>query len=168
MKTWKDEPPSLTPIPMSFFHTTKQFFDTSWVSHNSAQLRHCLPKNQMLPATRLPPSDTNHKAGLSPKLLTSPLNNRLEDSTTSSLGSINLAERLTGLRETFYFRAYWFIIKGYNLGRVRKKRYTRQSMWESVRSSHALWTSLSPNLHVVKTRRSPNSILLDFKGGFID
>lgn len=130
--------------------------------------RHCLPKNQMLPATRLPPSDTNHKAGLSPKLLTSPLNNWLEDSTTSSLGSINLAERLTGLRETFYFRAYWFIIKGYNLGRVRKKRYTRQGMWESVRSSHALWTSLSPNLHVVKTRRSPNSILLDFKGGFID
>lgn len=119
IKRWT--PPILTPIPMSFFHTTKQFSDTSWVFHNSAQLRHWLPKNQMLSPTRLPPSDTNHKSGLSPKLLTNPLNYRWEDSTTSSSGSINLAEQLTRLRETFYFLAYWFIIKGYNSGIVRKR-----------------------------------------------
>ena len=39
-----------------------------------------------------------------------------------SLGSINLLEQLTELRETFYLLDYQFIIKGCNSGTARWKR----------------------------------------------
>lgn len=37
----------------------------------------------------------------------------------SSLGLINLLERLTELRETYYSLGYQFIVKGYNPGTDR-------------------------------------------------
>ena len=58
-----------------------------------------------------------------------------EGSTTSSLGSINLLEQLTELRETFCSPGYWFIIKGYNSGTARWKRYEGQGTWEGFRAS---------------------------------
>ena len=47
---------------------------------------------------------------------------------TPSLGSINLLEPLTELRETFYLLDYQFIIKGYNSGTARWKRCTGPGM----------------------------------------
>ena len=41
---------------------------------------------------------------------------------TSSLGSINLLEKLPELRETFYLLDYWFFRKGYNSGTARQKK----------------------------------------------
>ena len=46
------------------------------------------------------------------------------------MGLINVLERLTELRETFYLLDYWFIIEGYNSGTARWKRYTGQGTWE--------------------------------------
>ena len=60
---------------------------------------------------------------------------RLEVPTTPSLGSINLLEWLTELRETFYLLNYQFIVKGYNSGTARWKRYIRGGMGKGQGSS---------------------------------
>lgn len=49
---------------------------------------------------------------------------RLEILTTPSLGSINLFDQLTGLRETLYLLAHWFTIKGCESGMAMWKRCT--------------------------------------------
>ena len=66
--------------------------------------------------------------------------------TTSSLDSINLLKWFKEVRGTFCFLDYHFIIKGYDLGIARWKRYIGQGMWKRVRSFHALseYATLSP------------------------
>ena len=67
----------------------------------------------------------------------------------SSSDSVNLLEQLPELRETFYLLDYWFIMKEYNSGTARWKKYIGQSMgkghWASMPS---LSTPVFPNLHV--------------------
>ena len=79
-------------------------------------------------------SHTSCQPRLLPMLLTSYIC-RLEVPMTLSLGSINLLEWLTELRETFYLLDYQFILKGYNSGTARCKRYTGQRMGKGRRAS---------------------------------
>lgn len=53
----------------------------------------------------------------------------------SSLGLINLLERLTELRETYYSLGYQFIVKGYNPGTDRWKGCIKQDMGKGHRAS---------------------------------
>ena len=78
-----------------------------------------------------------------------PTGSKSEVPTTPSLGSINLLEQLTELRETFYLLDYWFIIKGYNSGTARLKRCIGQSKGKGLGvSTPSPSLLLPPNLHV--------------------
>ena len=72
-----------------------------------------------------------------------------------SLGSVNLLEWLTELRETFYLSDYHFIIKGSNSGNSGWKRCIRQVMVKSSELACSLWA------------HSPNLVLLGFYGDLI-
>ena len=70
---------------------------------------------------------------------------------TPSLGSINLLEWLTELREAFYLVDYQFILKGYNSGMARWKRCIGQGIRKGHRalmlSEQTTTHPLSPNVH---------------------
>ena len=55
---------------------------------------------------------------------------------TLSLGSINLPEWLTQFRETLYLLCYYcFIIKGYNSGTARWKKYVEHGTGKGHKAS---------------------------------
>lgn len=57
---------------------------------------------------------------------------------TPSLGSVSLLEQLTELREIFYLLDNRFIIKRYNSGTTRSKRFIWQGMGGGKRIFHVL------------------------------
>ena len=136
-------------------HPSKQnVLDTSSVSYNSTHSWHCpsgysVRSSQVRArshrAAALTTSDASHKPRLLPMLPIYRL--RVGGSMTSSLDSINLLENVTELRKTFYLLDHWFIIKGYNSGKARWKKCTR----ERTRNPHGLYgyTTLpkSPPVH---------------------
>ena len=86
-----------------------------------------------------------------------------------SSGLINFCEleQLTQFRKVFYLIDDWFIIKGYNSGTARWKRYIKQdSKWEEARGFHALSGHItlptSPCVH------QPGSSLNPVLWGFIE
>ena len=62
-----------------------------------------------------------------------------------SWGLVNLPERLTELRETFYLPDHQFTIRGYNSGTARQKGCTGQG----VGKGHALQGATLPIFHVI-------------------
>ena len=80
---------------------------------------------------------------------------RLELPMTFCSGSINLLERLTELRETFYSLDHWFMIKGYNSGTARWKRGIGQGVRKGHRASTpSLGSPLPPCLHMFTNREA--------------
>ena len=68
---------------------------------------------------------------------------------TFPLGSINLLQQLTELRETFYLLDHQFIIKEDNPGTVRQRSYIGQGIGKQHRTSmSSSGAPFSPNLHV--------------------
>ena len=93
---------------------------------------------------------------------------KLEISKPSSLGSINLLEWLRELRETFCLLDHHFIIKGYNSGTSRWKRYIVQGMGKGHRASMpSSCAPLPAPPHIRQPGSSPNPTLLGSYGGFI-
>lgn len=84
----------------------------------------------------------------------------------TSLGSINLLKQLTKLREIVYLVDHRFIIKRYNSGTARWKRFIGQGMGEGKRSFHVLSRcSILPKFPCIhQPRRYSNPVLY---GGFI-
>lgn len=64
-----------------------------------------------------------------------PIGYKLDVPKTPLPGLINLPERLRGLKEIFYLLGHQFIIKGYNLGTVRWRRYIGQSMGKELEAA---------------------------------
>ena len=112
----------LTPIPMCwwFSHASKQFSDTNWVSHSLTQCWHYLPEmgSHMTRAQSLEtaPEPPLQMPIISPGcyLFFWPHCYILEVPMTPSLGSVNLLDWFTELREVFYLLDNWFIVKRYN------------------------------------------------------
>lgn len=129
-------------------HTTEQFSSTAEylkVQLNSTRFWHYLPGDnirfqrlwsQSHRTALQPTSDAICKPRLLLVLLTDWLTDyKLQFSTTSSLGSINLLEQLAELLETFYQLDHWLIIKGYNAGTARWKCYTEQRVGKGCKAS---------------------------------
>ena len=62
----------------------------------------------------------------------------------TSLTAINLLGQLTELGETFYLLDYWFIIKTYNSGIAKWKRYIRQGNAEGHKAPMCIPFHQSP------------------------
>ena len=145
----------------------QQFSDTSWVSYNSTQFQHCPPKDSIR-FHRL--RAQSHKAALHFRCqlqvqvvtCTSDCSYKAKVPMISSLSLINLLERLTEFRETFYLLEYWLIIKSYNSGSARwkhKARYVERSCTFHTLSRLA---TVLKSLHGHQTRSSLNLVLLGF------
>ena len=94
----------------------------SWVSYKSTQFSQCL---HYLTGWGLSPTSLPlHMSIINPgcRLGFWPMGYRLEIPMTPFLGSINLLEWLTELRETFYLLCPQFIIKGHSWGTARWER----------------------------------------------
>ena len=94
------------------------------------QFRYYLPRDSMrfhrlrVQPYKTPPFPTSaatHKPRLLPVLGTNWL--QIEVPKTPSSGSTNCESSSQNSRETFYLLDHWFIIKGYNSGMTRWKRY---------------------------------------------
>ena len=119
------------------------------VSYNLTQFRHYLPRDSVR-SHRLRGSvlqDT--PSPLQMPITSSATDYKLEVPTTTYLGSFNLLEKLTELRETFYLLEHQFITKEYNSGTTRWRRCIRKGIGKKHRVSMFSWnTPLSPNFHV--------------------
>ena len=118
-------------------HTNKQFSDTSWVSYNSTQLDTIYPKIASDPQVKgsvlqdcPPPYNCQHQSQVQVVTCDSDqlTSYRLKVPTAPFLGSVDLLEQLTDLRETFYLLDSFSIIKGYNSGTARWKKCIRECM----------------------------------------
>lgn len=94
---------------------------------------------------------------------------KLEVPTISSLGSINLQERLTKLREGFYSLDHWFIMEAHNSGIAGWKSYIGRGMGGKPQSFQAFseHATLPKFLRVHQPESSLNPLLSGFYGGFI-
>ena len=92
---------------------------------------------------------------------------RSEVPMTPSVSLINLLEQLTELRETFYLLDYW-LIKRYNSGIAKWKRYIRQGNGEGHKAPMCIPSSpISLKLHMLPTWKLSDSHPFWFSGGFI-
>lgn len=128
--------------------------DTSWVSYNSTQFWHYLPRDSFRfhrlrvtshrtasPCT----SDSIHN----PRLITSDQLVVNQFPKTSSWSLIHLLQWLREFRETFYLRVHWFIIKGYNSGTAKCQRCTglgKGKVWRTFMPSKSLHALFYPCL----------------------
>lgn len=126
------------------------------MSYNLTQFWHCLPRDSVrshwLRAQSYrtaPPSDANHKSRL-PVLLEN------GGSHAPSLGWINLLERPTDFRKTFYLLDYQFVIKDYNLGTARWKRCTGQVCGKGSRAPVSS-PGVPPHPSTMQIRSQPGS-----------
>lgn len=110
-----------------FLHTIKQGFDTAWVSYESTQLWHHLPRESIRShriraesyKTVPPPPVQTPFTSRGVHLCLLPTTYRSEVPMTPSLCLINLLEWLTELREAFYLLDYSLTVRGYNSGTAR-------------------------------------------------
>lgn len=131
----------LTPIPMCVFFPYHQailqqqlrVLEFSSIQFNADTIYREIPSDPMgsgfSPMTSPRPhhTHTHQMPNASPRchLGFRPTSYRLEVPTTPSLGSVNLLERLTALREPFYLLDHRFITKGHNSGPEGKRHRAR-------------------------------------------
>ena len=137
---------------MSFPHTTKQYSDTSWVSHHSTQFRHSPWRQRQahwLTAlrTRLRPrklsSDAHHKSRLSLVLTHWP---KIRGSRERSLG-LTCSSSSENSGNIFLTRSPIYH-KGYDSGQMEEKHRARWGVggWHRV-STHSPDTPCSQPVH---------------------
>lgn len=155
---------------------TKQFSNSSWVFYNSTEFWHYQPGDGIRPQ-RLK-AQFYKIAPLSPASVTSPschlcfslTSYRLEVPMIPApwVNLINLLERLTELRETFYLLAYSLLLKDVTQT-ARWKRFIRQCMGKRQCTFHVLsGPTVFPNFPCVyQSISSLNPVFLEFYGGFI-
>ena len=129
------------PIPMyRFLPQTKQFSDTSWLSHNSIQFWHYLPGDSIR-FNRLraqshktaPTTDADHKSKLLLVLLTNWI--QIRDSYDRPppprfLGLINLLEQLTELRKPVIWIHSWMKgFLGWDLKDLKCRSFCLHGIW---------------------------------------
>ena len=87
---------------------------------------------------------------------------------TPSLGLTNLLQKLTELREMFYLPDYWFIMKAYNPGIARWKRYIGYRVRKGQEASMSLRARHSPHISTCSpTWKLSVHLFLGFYGAFI-
>ena len=156
---------------MSFPHTTKQYSDTSWVSHHSTQFRHSPWRQRqahwlMALRTRLRPrklsSDAHHKSRLSLVLTHWP---KIRGSRERSLG-LTCSSSSENSGNIFLTRSPIYH-KGYDSGQMEEK-HRGKGLGRRAQSLHALsaHTTLSQAPRAHQPAGSPDPILLGFYGGF--
>lgn len=155
----------LTPNTMCVSpHTTKQFSDTSWVSYNSPQIWHSLPRDGIrwhhsLRALFQEIVLTSHaklKSMWWTCLCFWLTSYKSKVPITSNLSLISFHEWLTELREICCLLDDWFVIKEYNSRIARRKRSIAQGMRIDVEFPHTLWVHPFPESPHVHQPRPPS------------
>lgn len=96
-----------------------------------------------------------------------PTGYKLDVPQTFLSGMISLLERLTGLKEIFYLLDHQFILKGYNSGTVRWRRYIGQSMGTELEAALSSPGAAPSTTTCYQPRSSLNLILLNFNQALI-
>lgn len=150
----------------------KQFLDTSWRSHNSTQFW-CYLGNSINPRgskvqsfqTILPTPNFNCQSQSRLSHLSFWRQYRSEVSMTPTLGLTDFLEKLTEVRETFYWLDHQLMVKGTSDGRDAEGQGCAERTWRCHDLSR--WATLPTAICIHQPGSSLNPLLLGFKSSLL-